>query len=162
MINNIIKTLGSSLHIRIGGPAADNSFYNPNQVIAIEQQGKESEGAAVSVGPSFFEGIKVFDTNSDINWAYQVPFVGSNISNAVEGTKKAMEAIPDRKLSAIEIGHRPNHYAGLSRPENYGCQLYAAEIFRLEIALRRNIGRVARQFQALGLSPDRIDSKWTM
>ena len=161
LVHNLIKTSGSALHIRIGSGAADHAFYDADQAVAIEQL-DDGDVTTLSIGPSLFEGIKAFDTRSDIYWAYQVPFVGLNISNAVQGTKKALEAVPPMRVSALEIGYSPNLYADTSRSEKYGCQSYAAELFKLEVALRRNIGRVSNQFQVLGLSSHQINSAWTM
>ena len=161
LIGNLISASGSLFTVRIGSPEGDYSVYNPDQEVAVAQVGNSSK-PALSIGPSFFESVTTLAKEKRIDWIHQVPFAGFNISNAVQGALKAVQPTPKLHLFALEIGHQPNLYAGVSRTESYDCRMYAAEFFQYKVALRQGIGRIATQFQALGLSSANIDDSWTM
>lgn len=161
LIHNLILASDSTLAIRIGSPEGDYSIFDPIQFASVDRV-NISGTSTLSIGPSFFDSIRALEALARVEWIYQVPFAPSNTINAVQGAQSAMEAIPNGRLFALEIGHKANLYAGASRSENYDCQLYAAELFEFKVALRRGIGRINNQFQALGLSHSRIDDAWTM
>ena len=136
-------------------------MYDANQTLAVQRVDGANDNQ-LSIGPSFFESITALGRPNDVEWVYQVPFVSMNVNNSVQGTRKAMEAVPPGRLFALEIGHKPNLYAGVSRADSYDCQHYAAELFKFKVALRRSIRRISSQFSALGLSTGLVEDRWSL
>lgn len=161
MIHNLIDASNSMLTIRIGSPEGDYSIFDPIQSIPLDRV-NVSEISTLSIGPPFFDSIRALDRFARTEWIYQVPFAAYDIHNARLGAAQAADAIPDGRLYALEIGHKANLYAGSVRPENYNCRLYASEFFKYKLSLRRHIGRVNNQFQALALSHREIADSWTL
>lgn len=147
--------------VRVGSPEGDYGIFDPIQSAALDRV-NISGTPTLSIGPSFFDSIRALEGLSRIEWTYQIPFAPYDIYNAVQGGMQAVDAIPNGRLFALEIGHKANKYAGVARADNYDCQFFAAEMFQFKHALRQNIGRIGNQFQALGLSHSRIDESWTM
>ncbi|KAI9708695.1 MAG: hypothetical protein M1828_002679 [Chrysothrix sp. TS-e1954] len=117
LLNNLANYTGFAPHFRIGGNTEDNMIYDPdykeyslNQVAHPTGQGNIPSDL-FTFGPTFFEAIDRFPTNTPITYGLNLAYDNSDfISHIVAQADAARTMLKNVQLVSFEIGNEPDLY----------------------------------------------------
>ena len=108
LISSVAKRMASGVApiIRLGGTVGDKFLWDPNQTqaaVPIDNEDPNASGTTFILGPSFFDGLKLF---TDAKMTFQATLGNPlNLSSTVPIIQHAYAALGADRLAAIALGN---------------------------------------------------------